>query len=549
MSNSPPRNADAAASASSSHSDKHQQQQSSQPRKIRSDFDLEPNPFEQSFSRPSHVRHTSAANNRDTNTSSPVSVGKSSDKDRPSSAASKNDARSASPRPVLPPLAALASPSENGYNWQFSSLANSLRAGPLSPAMLAGPQQGSDSNSHLPFDPSSFRTGLTPRSGLTPRTGLTPGTGLTPLVGGPVSFPPPSPNTAAFLALMNNSSANSGSNATITPNTLSAITGVLNGSNGQQYNNSTPHVPSSLSTSHTAKQEDNNGNSNGNSGGDNAINSNNNSSTSQESQYLANASNAAATAANGLYLLSQAHQELTKREEAQARANGATPAVNGKRGAKRKSYDLDSPPPPPAPTARTANQGPAPTKRARANTATSTTSTGGLGKNSLDGEEEEEEEDFDDDDEQERHQQNPQGGRKQKKPETEEEKRKNFLERNRQAALKCRQRKKAWLAQLQAKVEYLQNENERLTSALVSSREEISRLSALVGGAVIGPGGSTVGSGMVPSAAPTGVSADGFGVAVALNKYRQPVSMNMNLNSKAGASAAAASRSSGGYGY
>lgn len=76
----------------------------------------------------------------------------------------------------------------------------------------------------------------------------------------------------------------------------------------------------------------------------------------------------------------------------------------------------------------------------------------------------------------------------QKKPETEEEKRKNFLERNRQAALKCRQRKKAWLAQLQAKVEFLSQENERLTSALVASREEISRLSALVGGVGVGTG-------------------------------------------------------------
>lgn len=113
------------------------------------------------------------------------------------------------------------------------------------------------------------------------------------------------------------------------------------------------------------------------------------------------------------------------------------------------------------------------------------------------------------------------------KPETEEEKRKNFLERNRQgtiyfqitihhsiliyrsafhrhlhasldridadwplfplppAALKCRQRKKAWLSQLQADNEHLKNENQRLTSALVSAREEISRLSALVGSSAI----------------------------------------------------------------
>lgn len=46
------------------------------------------------------------------------------------------------------------------------------------------------------------------------------------------------------------------------------------------------------------------------------------------------------------------------------------------------------------------------------------------------------------------------------------------------AALKCRQRKKAWLAQLQAKNEYLSQENQRLQEALVGAREEIARLSA-----------------------------------------------------------------------
>lgn len=54
------------------------------------------------------------------------------------------------------------------------------------------------------------------------------------------------------------------------------------------------------------------------------------------------------------------------------------------------------------------------------------------------------------------------------------------------AALKCRQRKKAWLAQLNAKVEFLAQENDQLKSALVAAREEISRLSALVGSAAIG---------------------------------------------------------------
>jgi len=94
------------------------------------------------------------------------------------------------------------------------------------------------------------------------------------------------------------------------------------------------------------------------------------------------------------------------------------------------------------------------------------------------------------------------------------------------AALKCRQRKKAWLAQLQAKVEFLSNENERLTSALVSSREEISRLSALVGGAaVVGGQGGASGAGVGP-----------------------PVAMNVNLGPATTGKVAAGGRG-GGYGY
>lgn len=101
------------------------------------------------------------------------------------------------------------------------------------------------------------------------------------------------------------------------------------------------------------------------------------------------------------------------------------------------------------------------------------------------------------------------------------------------AALKCRQRKKAWLAQLQAKVEFLTNENERLTSTLVSSREEISRLSALVGGA-----------GVVGNVPMGQVGVTGPGV--------QPVSMNVNLSGKGAPPAAVAAggaRNGTGYGY
>ncbi|KAG0168805.1 hypothetical protein DFQ30_004287 [Apophysomyces sp. BC1015] len=57
-----------------------------------------------------------------------------------------------------------------------------------------------------------------------------------------------------------------------------------------------------------------------------------------------------------------------------------------------------------------------------------------------------------------------------------EEKRKSFLERNRQAALKCRQRKKQWLQTLQAKVEYLTNDNEQLQIQTNFLREEVMSL-------------------------------------------------------------------------
>ncbi|KAG0325829.1 hypothetical protein BG004_003091, partial [Podila humilis] len=62
----------------------------------------------------------------------------------------------------------------------------------------------------------------------------------------------------------------------------------------------------------------------------------------------------------------------------------------------------------------------------------------------------------------------------------EEEKRKNFLERNRQAALKCRQRKKQWLSNLQTKVEYLSTDNEHLQNQTAMLRDEIIHLKALL---------------------------------------------------------------------
>lgn len=71
-------------------------------------------------------------------------------------------------------------------------------------------------------------------------------------------------------------------------------------------------------------------------------------------------------------------------------------------------------------------------------------------------------------------------GGKDKSKMTDEEKRKNFLERNRVAALKCRQRKKQWLANLQNKVEMFSNENDALTAQITQLREEVVNLKTLL---------------------------------------------------------------------
>ncbi|KAG0137668.1 hypothetical protein HOY82DRAFT_477317 [Tuber indicum] len=63
---------------------------------------------------------------------------------------------------------------------------------------------------------------------------------------------------------------------------------------------------------------------------------------------------------------------------------------------------------------------------------------------------------------------------------TDEEKRKSFLERNRLAALKCRERKKKWIANLEEKVERFSRENAELSAQVTSFREEIVSIRTLL---------------------------------------------------------------------
>ena len=121
---------------------------------------------------------------------------------------------------------------------------------------------------------------------------------LTPLIGGPVSFPPPSPNTTAFLNVMSSSAYG----ATITPNTLNAIAEVLASSNiANNANGSQPHP---LSVSHPLPSGYEQG----------PLNYTNSTSTqSSDARFTSSAANTASPVTNDLFLLSQALRELTQK--------------------------------------------------------------------------------------------------------------------------------------------------------------------------------------------------------------------------------------------
>jgi ATF/CREB family transcription factor len=60
-----------------------------------------------------------------------------------------------------------------------------------------------------------------------------------------------------------------------------------------------------------------------------------------------------------------------------------------------------------------------------------------------------------------------------------EEKRKEVLEKNRVAAIKCRQRKKQRIQEQESTLQTLQKENATLKQALTQHQEELARLKAL----------------------------------------------------------------------
>jgi ATF/CREB family transcription factor len=549
-----------------SHESSGRSRSSTRPSSKPSRHHLEPNPFEQSFSsKPSNERSLSPEGSRSSKgelknrhraTKSESGIKEEDEQSQASSSkAGEGSSRTGEPstptasqaasKRVLPPVASMASPAAHEtasmhYPWG-TSLTGSLRSGPLSPAMLAGPQST--------FDVSSFRSGFTPDLSNFK-------TGLTPLGASSSSFPPPSPNTAAFLAMVTNSSG-----ATITPNTLSALTGnpmdahanvaslvstqpanngEYKGAHGGEHHDQFDFAfgrsmqeipgkgPSKLRTA---------------TGSDDLSNSPDLAGKARQ-QGPGNGSNPQTTqAASGLFLLSQAHHELSKREDAAAAAaaahggndlgNNGLPrsAVNGK-GApkannKRKKSEERG-------TALGKVAGPKKVKASKMEDMMM----------EMEGYESDE---IDEEGNLRVKSSNGEGG-------DDEEKRKNFLERNRQAALKCRQRKKAWLASLQAKVEYLQSDNENLQGTVGALRNEVMFLKSQLMQAQRQFGGQIEGAGQ-QSPPSMGRNSIGAGSGPLQRNNNMPLAhvppqtqqhQQNNINAMAAAAAAAAAAANNG---
>ncbi|KAF3915025.1 hypothetical protein ABW21_db0200881 [Orbilia brochopaga] len=402
---------------------------------------------------------------------------------------------------LLPPASQIASPSTNfgtggTFNWGF----NSLRSGPLSPAMLTGPSAGYDA---------TLRSGLTPNeSGI--RSGLTPG-------GSGSMFPAPSPNTQAMFGF-----------ASATPGTLEfqktamAAQAVNRPSKLAVAPQPIP-VPVSVPV---PKPEDNPEPMDVTVMGVNKL------PQPQQARHPSDPFGVDANAAaNGLYLLAQQGQKHQSENQfvpanipqsipvpvpvPASLGNGAVPmnidVAPNTSSMKRNSIATSGH----SRNASTATRGQSEASEDMFSDGDATSSKGKKGKNSGPkkgatnagvtknagnrrkaeepkvsaskkkaktasssiGDEDEDMDDMDDMDDDDG--KDLESGQDPKKM-TDEEKRKNFLERNRVAALKCRQRKKQWLANLQAKVEYYGAENDALNAQVTNLREEILTLKTLL---------------------------------------------------------------------
>ncbi|KAF4633053.1 hypothetical protein G7Y89_g5077 [Cudoniella acicularis] len=366
----------------------------------------------------------------------------------------------------LPSVAALTSPAGILGPGVTPNFWGSLRSGPLSPAMLSGPQKDdyfSDGHHLRGGFPTPNESGL--------RSGLTPG-------GGGSMFPEPSPNSQALFSQLASGGA--------TPTTLdfhrTAMSAAAQKRENHQPQQSVTSQPQEMSNGMEVKppalgqfdQHDANDAANGlfllAQARSNPPQTNHyamapqmpvhahpppnmqmGGQSSETSPHMANRNNGSisTTSGRGVSEMSGYSDENEQQSRPNTRGKGKRSAAqnNNQSNGRRKVDDTPS-------------KGPA-NKKSKANN--------GHAMQSEPQSDEEEGPDLSKDE------YNANG-----KKMTDEEKRKNFLERNRVAALKCRQRKKQWLANLQQKVELFSSENDQLSQQISQLREEIVNLKTIL---------------------------------------------------------------------
>lgn len=367
----------------------------------------------------------------------------------------------------LPGVTSLTSPASllpgNTPGWP-----GSLRSGPLSPAMLTGPTGSNDYFSNDHHFPGSFPTPN--ESSL--RTGLTPG-------GGGSMFPQPSPNSQALYNQLQNGGATPGTldfhrtamTARAAQTQVSSYNMAQNGITSQPPQN--PNIQPDLDTK--PMQQGAHGN---------------------QDSHDPFGSHQTNDAANGLFMLAQAGgqrggqqgynmpqphgypqamqpgMDINKRQSKASIGSTMSGSTDG--GQEQYSEDPDSKPQTRSTRGKKGAQPGKTTNGKRkpddTNIKANNKRQRGSNGQAMSGEEMDEDDQAPDDGD------DHADGKKM----TDEEKRRNFLERNRIAALKCRQRKKQWLANLQQKVEIFSTENDALAATVTQLREEIVGLKTLL---------------------------------------------------------------------
>ncbi|KAL2126808.1 hypothetical protein VTI74DRAFT_193 [Chaetomium olivicolor] len=375
----------------------------------------------------------------------------------------------------LPSVAALTSPSSLlPGNTPFAWGGGSLRTGPLSPAMLSGPTNDYFSDTH------HIRGGFPTPNESSLRTGLTPG-------GSGSMFPAPSPNSQALFAQIAGPSA--------TPGTIDFHRTALSAAAAKREQAQSQQQPPAVAPTSQPQEVAND------------VQPPKTESKGPAGPFDPHDNDAA----NGLFMLAQgrntaqppAVQQYPVVPPAQVQPHPAasaaqsmqpvntSPQMNGAPSATGSSVrgvsevsagsdESEAARPNTRARGKRNSQSAATNSRRKAEEpaakapANKKSKTNGGGAASVSGN------DADHSDDEREHKGGKEDGGGSKSKMTDEEKRRNFLERNRVAALKCRQRKKQWLANLQTKVEMFSSENETLNATITQLREEVVNLKTLL---------------------------------------------------------------------